>query len=266
MNINDRLFFATPSAVIVSAFTVFATGCAQSDGNRGGRAGTAGDLPDRVDEVFADYSGGDGPGCSVGVIQDGRLIGSAGYGMANLDHGIPQRPDDGIPHRLRLQTVHGRRHRAARASRRRGPRRSRPALHPPISRLRRSANGPPSGPSHVGGAGLHRAHVPGREPGRGLLHQRGSPRDHQPPAGAQLRPRRQVPVQQRRVLSARRDRRPRLGHLPPGLLTGASLRPPGDVPHALPRRSQRGRRQPGDRLCADGRRLRNQRDHAGHGR
>ena len=88
MNINDRLL-ATASAVIVTALT---TGCAQSDGNIGARAGTAGDLPDRVDEVFADYSGGDGPGCSVGVIQDGRLIGSAGYGMANLDHGIPNGP------------------------------------------------------------------------------------------------------------------------------------------------------------------------------
>ena len=88
MNINDRLL-ATASAVIVTALTA---GCAQSDGNIGARGGTAGDLPDRVDEVFADYSGDDGPGCSVGVIQDGRLIGSAGYGTANLDHGIPNGP------------------------------------------------------------------------------------------------------------------------------------------------------------------------------
>ena len=88
MNINDRLS-ATAPAVTLSALAVIVTGCAQSDGNRGGPAGTAGDLPDRVDEVFADYSGGDGPGCSVGVILDGRLVGSAGYGMANLDHGIP---------------------------------------------------------------------------------------------------------------------------------------------------------------------------------
>ncbi len=91
MNISDRLL-ATASAVVVAALAVIAAGCAQSDGNIGARAGTAGDLPDRVDEVFADYSGDHGPGCSVGVIQDGRLIGSGGYGMANLDHGIPNGP------------------------------------------------------------------------------------------------------------------------------------------------------------------------------
>ena len=34
----------------------------------------------------------DGPGCSVGVIRDGRLAASGGYGMANLDHGIPNSP------------------------------------------------------------------------------------------------------------------------------------------------------------------------------
>ena len=51
-----------------------------------------GGLPAAVDAVFADYSAADGPGCSAGVIQDGRLIGSGGYGMANLDHGIPNGP------------------------------------------------------------------------------------------------------------------------------------------------------------------------------
>ncbi|MXW17189.1 MAG: serine hydrolase, partial [Gemmatimonadetes bacterium] len=51
-----------------------------------------GGLPAAVDAVFADYSATDGPGCAVGVIQDGRLIGSGGYGMANLDHGIPNGP------------------------------------------------------------------------------------------------------------------------------------------------------------------------------
>ena len=54
--------------------------------------GEPGGLPPAVDAVFADYSAADGPGCSVGVIQDGRLIGSEGYGMANLDHGIPNGP------------------------------------------------------------------------------------------------------------------------------------------------------------------------------
>ncbi|MDE2980405.1 MAG: serine hydrolase [Gemmatimonadota bacterium] len=46
----------------------------------------------RVDAVFADYASPDGPGCSVGVIRDGRLVHATGYGTANLDHGIPNGP------------------------------------------------------------------------------------------------------------------------------------------------------------------------------
>ena len=46
----------------------------------------------RVDAVFADYASPDGPGCSLGVIRDGRLVHATGYGTANLDHGIPNGP------------------------------------------------------------------------------------------------------------------------------------------------------------------------------
>ena len=46
----------------------------------------------RVDAVFADYAGLDGPGCSLGVIRDGRLVHATGYGAANLDHGIANGP------------------------------------------------------------------------------------------------------------------------------------------------------------------------------
>ena len=45
-----------------------------------------------VDAVFADYASPTGPGCSLGVIQDGRLVHATGYGAANLDHGIPNGP------------------------------------------------------------------------------------------------------------------------------------------------------------------------------
>ena len=48
--------------------------------------------PARIDAIFADYAGGAEPGCSMGVIQDGRLIHATGYGTANLDHGIPNGP------------------------------------------------------------------------------------------------------------------------------------------------------------------------------
>ena len=46
----------------------------------------------RIDAIFADYASEAGPGCSMGVIQDGRLIHATGYGTANLDHGIPNGP------------------------------------------------------------------------------------------------------------------------------------------------------------------------------
>lgn len=45
-----------------------------------------------VDSIFADYSD-DTPGCAVGVTHQGSLIFSNGYGMANLDYGIPIQPD-----------------------------------------------------------------------------------------------------------------------------------------------------------------------------
>ena len=42
-----------------------------------------------VDAVFAAYDKPDSPGCALGVIKEGKLIYSRGYGMANLEHNIP---------------------------------------------------------------------------------------------------------------------------------------------------------------------------------
>jgi CubicO group peptidase (beta-lactamase class C family) len=46
----------------------------------------------RVDSVFAVYDNTRSPGCAVGVIQDGEFIFTRGYGMANLDLGVPIAP------------------------------------------------------------------------------------------------------------------------------------------------------------------------------
>ena len=70
--------------IVATTLAALAAGCNQSP--------DPGGLPPAVDAVFADYAAADGPGCSVGVIQDGQLIGAQGYGMANLDHGIPNGP------------------------------------------------------------------------------------------------------------------------------------------------------------------------------
>jgi CubicO group peptidase (beta-lactamase class C family) len=46
----------------------------------------------RVDALFEHWDRRDSPGCSLGIIQDGRLSYERGYGMANLEHNIPIRP------------------------------------------------------------------------------------------------------------------------------------------------------------------------------
>jgi CubicO group peptidase (beta-lactamase class C family) len=46
----------------------------------------------RVDELLRPFDGTHRPGFAVGVVQDGELVYSKGFGMANLDYGIPNTP------------------------------------------------------------------------------------------------------------------------------------------------------------------------------
>jgi CubicO group peptidase (beta-lactamase class C family) len=46
-------------------------------------------LTDKVDKLFTEWNKPDSPGCAIAVIQDGQVIYSRGYGMANLKHDIP---------------------------------------------------------------------------------------------------------------------------------------------------------------------------------
>ena len=41
-----------------------------------------------VDKIFAGWNKPDVPGCALGVVKDGRTLYSAGYGMANIEHGV----------------------------------------------------------------------------------------------------------------------------------------------------------------------------------
>ncbi|UCC49969.1 MAG: beta-lactamase family protein [Gemmatimonadota bacterium] len=50
------------------------------------------ELEARVDSVFAEYDNTRSPGCALGVIRDGKFVLKRGYGMANLEHGIPNSP------------------------------------------------------------------------------------------------------------------------------------------------------------------------------
>lgn len=48
--------------------------------------------PAKIDALFAKWDRTDGPGLAVGVFVDGKTVHTAGYGMANLDEGIPITP------------------------------------------------------------------------------------------------------------------------------------------------------------------------------
>jgi CubicO group peptidase (beta-lactamase class C family) len=49
-------------------------------------------LTDRVDAVFKRWSEPDSPGCALAVIKDNRIIYQHGYGMADLEHDVPIKP------------------------------------------------------------------------------------------------------------------------------------------------------------------------------
>ena len=48
---------------------------------------------DKVDALFAQWDSTATPGCAVGVVRDGKTIYERGYGMADLEHGVPISPD-----------------------------------------------------------------------------------------------------------------------------------------------------------------------------
>jgi len=50
------------------------------------------DLAAKVDALFAQWDKPHSAGCALGVIRDGRLVYEHGYGMADLEHGVPITP------------------------------------------------------------------------------------------------------------------------------------------------------------------------------
>ncbi len=49
--------------------------------------------PAQIDSVFATWANTDTPGIAVGVLNNGEVVYTKGYGLANLEHQIPIRPD-----------------------------------------------------------------------------------------------------------------------------------------------------------------------------
>ncbi|TVQ41240.1 MAG: serine hydrolase [Geminicoccaceae bacterium] len=50
-------------------------------------------IKDRIDALFAGWSQAAAPGCAVGLFVDGETVLHGGYGLANVEHGVPIRPD-----------------------------------------------------------------------------------------------------------------------------------------------------------------------------
>jgi len=50
------------------------------------------DLEARIDSLFAEYSHGNSPGAAVGVYRGGQIIFAKGYGLADLEYGVPITP------------------------------------------------------------------------------------------------------------------------------------------------------------------------------
>lgn len=86
-----RRLFSAVVIVMLAASVPGAIG-ARDRGSLGAadQAGAAADP--RVDAIFAQWDRSDSPGCALGVVRDGTLVYRRGYGMANLDYGIPNSP------------------------------------------------------------------------------------------------------------------------------------------------------------------------------
>jgi CubicO group peptidase (beta-lactamase class C family) len=48
--------------------------------------------PAAIDKVFATWDHPDTPGAALAVVRDGKIVYSRGYGMANLEYGVPNAP------------------------------------------------------------------------------------------------------------------------------------------------------------------------------
>jgi len=66
-----------------TALALAGLGCASLSAHSGD------DAARQVDALFARWDRRDSPGCSLGIVRDGKLIYERGYGMANLEHDIP---------------------------------------------------------------------------------------------------------------------------------------------------------------------------------
>ena len=67
--------------------------CAARRGSCSRQAAYPPELSTQVDKLFEKFDSTVTPGCALSVMQAGRIVYKRGYGMADLDHDVPIRPD-----------------------------------------------------------------------------------------------------------------------------------------------------------------------------
>ena len=66
------------------------------------------DLGTMIDGLFVAYDKGERPGYAIGVVSQGKLVFSGGYGMADIEGKVPITADTIIQHSLAFQAIHRR--------------------------------------------------------------------------------------------------------------------------------------------------------------
>jgi CubicO group peptidase (beta-lactamase class C family) len=78
----SRFLFVLAITLSLSALVHAQSGASASEG-----------VAAQVDKIFAQFDKPDSPGCALAVIRDGQIVYKRGYGMADLDHDVPIKPD-----------------------------------------------------------------------------------------------------------------------------------------------------------------------------
>jgi len=81
-----------PRMTIFAMLALFSAASAQTGPGTLGDQSSDKSLNSKVDQVFAQFDKPDSPGCALAVIKEGQVIYKRGYGMSNLEYGIPISP------------------------------------------------------------------------------------------------------------------------------------------------------------------------------
>jgi CubicO group peptidase (beta-lactamase class C family) len=77
---------------LVTMIALFSAASAQTRPDTPGDQSSNKSLNGKVDQVFAQFDKPDSPGCALAVIKEGQIIYKRGYGVSNLEYGIPISP------------------------------------------------------------------------------------------------------------------------------------------------------------------------------